>query len=87
MLQKLESFCLVDITTNTLLLNKRPLKTYNSITDAIVAQYLLHAVLNLQYACKKYYLMLEIALGVRAKAPGKPVKALTTFLSIYDITS
>ena len=73
-------------TTNTILLNKRPLKSYNSITDAIVAWYLLHAVLNFQYASIKYYLMMEIALGVRAKT-GRPVKALTAFLSVYDITN
>ena len=28
---------------------------------------------------------MEIALGVGKKNPGKPVKALTTFLSEYDI--
>ena len=40
--------------------------SYKSITDAIVTRYLLHAVLNLQYASIKYYKFLNGDRGQRA---------------------
>lgn len=76
----------LNLGSKTIYVNRTRILQYTRYSDLIVAQFMLHFIMNLSYVGEKYYHLVEMMFGLRDKAK-KDIKtqALRSFLQVYDV--
>ena len=74
----------MDLEERGLIVNRVPLVHYESLSELIMAQFLLHHIVYLKYSNNKYYQLLEVITGSMTKKT-KQSDALKTFFKVYPL--